>query len=258
MSNILTTTLDRLGRSSSSLSRISLIAGLALLMLAVSPSQGGLVVGSPIMGLHDTSSLSTLGVVYSHFESNNPINIHDGNTSTYDDTYYGFSGYYAYSYFGLASFSSAISSSQGLAIDVNFHLFIDGGWFGAKGLSSDPITQYLVAPDVQVTSDGVTWTTVSSTSNYIATLSGLSPAFQTTSDVTFQTSTAVAGATGVRLIGLGGGYAGSGNGFVGVSEVRVSTIPFTDPSVVPEPTSLAGALTALGITALAVRRRRPC
>ncbi len=114
--------------------------------------------------------------------------------------------------------------------------FGDGGWFGTSnaspgaGVALGAILP--VAPDVQTTTDGVTWTTVPSTSNYMEVMEdhviggGLNgnPTHRTS---VFTITTPEAGVLGVRLIGPNGGVA-DGNGFLGVAELEVFAVAAND------------------------------
>jgi hypothetical protein len=109
----------------------------------------------------------------------------------------------------------------------------DGGWWGADDTvahDGQPLTALeLIAPSVQVTTNGgVTWTTVASTSNYVTSYSGVVrgngvPNAGAGPLATFNFASQ-SGVNGVRLVGEGGGNAGSGpsgRGFVGVIEMEV-------------------------------------
>lgn len=106
----------------------------------------------------------------------------------------------------------------------------DGGWWGPPAtvaMNGVPlVAEDLTAPDVQVTTNGgATWTTVSSTSNYITSYAGVVrgvgvPTSSAGPLATFNFASQ-SGINGIRLIGEGGGNAGSGPGFLGVIEFEV-------------------------------------
>jgi hypothetical protein len=106
----------------------------------------------------------------------------------------------------------------------------DGGWWGPPAMVAQNgaplIASDLVSPEVQVTTNGgTTWTTVASTSNYVTAYTGV------VRGVGVPTSSAgplasfsfapQAGINGIRLVGEGGGNAGTGAGFLGVIELEV-------------------------------------
>ena len=106
----------------------------------------------------------------------------------------------------------------------------DGGWWGAPDtIPHDGIplaAAELIAPTVQVTTNGgTTWTTVTSTSNYVTTYTGVVrgngvPNASAGPLATFNFASQ-SGVNGVRLVGEGGGNAGAGPGFIGVIEMEV-------------------------------------
>lgn len=108
-------------------------------------------------------------------------------------------------------------------------LFRDGGWFGPNNAGPLPggtlTAADLTAPMVQVTMDGSTWTTVPSSSNYVAMTAGITiPDAGAIPQVrsAFQLNTPQANIRGIRLIGSEGGYASSG--FLGVWELTVGDV----------------------------------
>ncbi len=114
------------------------------------------------------------------------------------------------------------------SLRAQFATFFDGGWFGVP--NSVPSiggilgSARLIAPTVQTTSDGgVTWTTVPSTSNYVAALANhaiAGPDFRATRTpvVTFSLATPAVGINGIRLIGNEGG---GSSPFVGIFDLTV-------------------------------------
>lgn len=125
---------------------------------------------------------------------------------------------------------------------IKLHLatFFDGGWFGVPGEPIDPIfdseyylaAEELIVPQVQATTDGgATWTNVEATSDYLAKLTnhliGNAQRNPTVATATFEVTSPVAGWNGLRIIGPNGGVA-DGNGFLGVYELEVFTVPAGD------------------------------
>jgi len=146
-------------------------------------------------------------------------NVNDGDTGTRVDTWNGGNG----DVFDWAGVTWG--SGQGIN-QVHFYgaSFDDGGWFASDTTRSFAA---LEAPDVQVTTDGTTWTDVSGVSDdYVSVLT--SDTFigggQLHSRVTFSFP-AVYGVTGVRLLGNGGGDVSGGPGFIGVWEMEVYEAP---------------------------------
>ena len=145
------------------------------------------------------------------------------------------------------------------SVGLNMALFGDGGWFGPSNTTpggGNALTAAdLTAPTVQITTDGVNWTNVTATSNYVSAMTGTvigvpNPNLSPLS--TFTLDTVENGVLGIRLLGNGGGVAGDG-GFIGVSEFAVNTVP--------EPSSLIAfaGLCGMGLCGFALRpasRRR--
>ncbi|MFO1499272.1 MAG: binary toxin-like calcium binding domain-containing protein [Verrucomicrobiota bacterium] len=108
--------------------------------------------------------------------------------------------------------------------------FLDGGWFGAKGVgpaAGGPLSAaQLIVPTVQVsTNAGATWTSAPATSDYLTALTGHvigggDAGNPTTVTATFTLQTPATRISGIRIIGENGGAA-DGNGFIGVFELEV-------------------------------------
>ncbi len=122
-------------------------------------------------------------------------------------------------------------------VEVTFAVFFDGGWFGPN--SSGPGNgsylseeEHLIEPVVQVTSDGgTTWTTVTTSSNYISVMNGhplpvaaFGPPVPTTA--IFQLEPPQAGIDGIRVMGSEGGTASGG--FLGFFEFAVKDVSTAD------------------------------
>jgi hypothetical protein len=144
-------------------------------------------------------------------------------------------------------------------LQVTFRLFVDGGWFGVN--NTDPGNDValpaadLIAPAVQVTSDGgTTWTTVASQSNYVQQLTGALHDNSLNSNlVTFALNTPQSGIDGIRVIGESGGVAGGDSGFVGFTQFDA----YTGGEVsVPEPSTWA--MFGIGAVALVGWMMRRC
>lgn len=118
--------------------------------------------------------------------------------------------------------------------------FFDGGWFGingagpgAGGTLSSPDFLAAEPPAVQITTDGSTWNTVATTSDYLTALEGhalpeVAFGFPTRATANFWFTTPVANLKGVRIIGTEGGTAD--NGFLGVFELAALVTPMTSPA----------------------------
>jgi hypothetical protein len=228
--------------------------GLALVvMLAfVASSQADNIApdGTGIIGKNDGTDLSTTGTEVEHAGSASDINdgVIGGGNSVNNFDYSGDS----YGYVGIV-FSDPITDLVS-SLNLYSYLFSDGGYFGnnsnvdnSHGYNgTDPgnnlAASDLVAPEVQITLDGTTWTDVASTTNYDTALVGATVGSYPES--TFTLDTPVTGIEGIRLIGLNGGQ----SEFVAVSELQVETAP--------EPSTYALMLTGLGMLALVARSRR--
>ena len=153
--------------------------------------------------------------------------VNDGNTTDFASTWHGGNSD-VYDWVGVEW-----GSGQDVS-EIHFYAasFVDGGWFSSNGNND---FSGLVAPDVQTTTDGTTWTDVAGVSDdYVSVLTADGHAGtggQLHSRVTF-TFPAVYGVTGIRLIGNGGGNAGAdGNGFLGVYELEAYQAPHRPPTL---------------------------
>lgn len=152
--------------------------------------------------------------------------VNDGNPNTAVDTYNGDEpttvGFVGVTWD--APVSDPISS-----IKVLFATFLDGGWFGPNNATpgpGNPLTAaQLTTPEVQITTDGFTWTTVPATSDYIEKLTGHKignpPTNPTKVEATFELETPAENIFGIRLIGTEGGNASGG--FLGIFEFQALT-----------------------------------
>jgi hypothetical protein len=115
-------------------------------------------------------------------------------------------------------------------LKARFATFLNGGWFGPTNsgpASGGHLTAaHLVEPLVQVTTDGILWTTVPHTSDYFTMLPGHRigdggvALFTMSPPATFTLATPAQNITGVRLIGLEGG---SAEGFLGLFDLTVNS-----------------------------------
>ncbi len=198
------------------------------------------------MAILGTSTALNEGVETPHANSGVASNINDALYDTRVDT---FGREDPYSYVGVVW---AEPRPQTISrVEIALAVFSDGGWFGPGGqgpghasyLAYDPEdaeANHLQEPLVQVTTDGATWATVGSASNYLAVFNG-----QPTPGWGFSAPTAVfvldtpqAGLRGIRLIGPEGGTASGG--FLGVWEFAAIDASKTDPNIAREGSGIMG------------------
>ncbi len=145
-------------------------------------------------------------------------------------------------------------------VELTMAVFFDGGWFGPGGMGpgtnnylthdpDDPDFSYLEEPLVQVTTDGTTWSTVGSASNYLSVFNGhpLPTAdfgAPTTATAVFVLDTPLANLRGVRLMGSEGGTASAG--FLGVWEFAAIDAARTDPNIAREGSGIMGVIEEIG------------
>jgi hypothetical protein len=200
--------------------------------------------GTPIMGLNESGSYSTTGYSYNQYTDTPPNNSVDNNPYTFDATYYDNGNYnhptvaYDSSYIGIdgAALLTATATQPVTTIQLTLALFHDGGWFGEHGTDTSETTLSageLIAPTVQITTDGTDWTTVAMTTAsanaYVTSLENTSHVTETNSPLlTFTLVTPQYNIEGIRLIGTDGGYAGNGDGFLGV--IQFSALDVPEPS----------------------------
>jgi hypothetical protein len=200
--------------------------------------------GFGIIGLN-TAIDSTLGTPFEH--AGVASNINDGNLSSSVDTFNA-PGTEGFSYAGII-FPAPRTDLVG-NLTLTTAAFFDGGWFGPNGTgpgAQQTLTApFLLDPTLQITFDGGnTWVDAPFTSNYVSQVAGtvLPVAFGFPSrarTATFNLTAPQLGIDGIRVIGREGGTAS--NGFIGVFEIGVETIP--EPStalVVASGAALLGA-----------------
>jgi hypothetical protein len=105
-------------------------------------------------------------------------------------------------------------------IEVTFATYGHGGWFGTSGPAPGTAltAAHLIAPDLQVTNDGINWATAPSTTDYVARMTGHvigNSSVPTRRSVIFTFNTPQR-ARGVRV-------AGRHRTFIGVYEISVTT-----------------------------------
>lgn len=215
-----------------------------------------------IFGYNDGSDLSAFGTEYEQY-GGSKVTMNDGVTSGDNaNTDWGNDGGQTGTSYGFGGYEN-LTVPAGMEItSVNLYMnaFGDGGWFGPNGDSypgGQPLTAaHLAVPLIQITTDGgTTWTTLSIASdNYLSAMETVTPGQGSCPEVTFALSAPVTNADGIRVIGLNGGYAGSGHdadstsGFMAINELQI------EAQDVPEPSTYALMLGAAALLAAMVRR----
>lgn len=162
------------------------------------------------------------GIPVAHAGS--PLYINDENPASRVDTA-GTPSFIGWSYAGIR-WASPFTHPVAL-LELNLATFSDGGWFGPNNSSpgaGHPLTSaHLTVPNVQITTNGSTWTNYTGTvhTDYLQQLTGHVIAASntpTSRTARFLLSTPVTNLRGIRLIGRDGGT--SNSGFLGVFELR--------------------------------------
>jgi hypothetical protein len=180
------------------------------------------------------------------FNAGSAANINDGNLTTHVDDWNN-GGSDPSSFVGIIWGAPLTNPVQSLVLTLA--TFVDGGWFGPNNSGPGPggilDTNYLTAPNVQVSFDGgTTWSNVVSTTDYLTALNGHGIGGGTnpnpdSATATFALATPISGITGIRLLGSEGGTASGG--FLGVFELAVlSTGSHATPPTLLNPHSSAG------------------
>ncbi len=177
--------------------------------------------GTGILGTNDLID-SDAGTPFSNGGSTAYIN--DGDSATRVDT---FSQLDPNSFVGILWNTPRVVPVK--QIKLTLATFFDGGWFGPNnsggGSGTSLAAADLIEPEVQVTTDGgVTWTTVSHTSDYLSVFDGhplpaVDFGLPTSDTATFTLDTPQTGINGIRVIGSEGGTASGG--FLGVFEMAI-------------------------------------
>ncbi len=172
----------------------------------------------------------TLGTEYEHAGA--VANVNDGNLTTHSDTWGGAVSDVPYDYVGV-TWTDPIPQID--TVRLTMATFFDGGWFGSGGagngraLTADDV---MPVPKLQLSVDGgLSWADLPSETDYATVLvghnigGGAFPNPSTTPTVEFSFMP-IAGITGIRVFGEGGGNAGEDSGgFLGVVELEVLTVP---------------------------------
>ena len=157
-----------------------------------------------------------------------PANLNDASPSSRVDTWFG-GNTDGVSYVGVTWDTPRNEIVDSLVLTMA--TFLDGGWFGANGMSPGAgnalEAAMLIEPSIQVKLAGPTWETVTASSDYLTVLlghgiGGDGNANPTEVTTMFLLDEPVTGITGIRIIGENGGNAGAdANGFIGVVELEV-------------------------------------
>lgn len=223
------------------------------------PAANAALSATGIAGNHnELDDLTTLGLPYAHHGNGvttggTTSRLTDGVTEaitleTIVDTWHG-GAPDTHSYAGVIWDINPPPAETVNSISLTIATFVDGGWFGfndSSPFANSPLEldTHISAdslPEVQVTNDGgSTWSTVPSSTDYLSVMTGHfigNP--PTTNTVTWNLNSPQASIDGIRVIGTHGGSAGDAyNGFLGVTEVAVTTggivsIEITDISYSP-------------------------
>ncbi|HVY72305.1 MAG TPA: binary toxin-like calcium binding domain-containing protein [Verrucomicrobiae bacterium] len=212
--------------------KICLAGVLASLLAGTARADNIAPLGSGIIGVNDAID-GDAGTPVSNAGA--PANINDGDLDSHVDNYSGGTDKgQTNSFVGILW--PATRYEQLNTLTLTMAAFLDGGWFGKP--NSAPVaggnlnSDYLVAPVVQVsTNHGVTWTTVTATTDYLTALDGQSIGGGGNPNpnpltVNFTLNPPVTGVNGVRIIGPNGGVVDGG--FLGVFELDVEATAAAD------------------------------
>jgi hypothetical protein len=180
--------------------------------------------GTAIIGTEDVSSGADTPVANAGLATN----INDEDLASRVDTWNGGSPD-GMSYVGILW--STPPTNPVVRLQLNLAVFFDGGWFGWNNIGPGSggflsTNLHLNQPAVQASGDGINWSNVTYTSDYMIALEGHPlPAIDfgapTLATAHFQLTPPLTNISGIRLIGLEGGTASGG--FLGVFELGVFT-----------------------------------
>ncbi len=217
---------------------------------------------STIFGYNNGSDLSAFGTEYEQY-GGAKVTLNDGVTGIdgANSTTFGNEGGQTGTSYGFGGYENLVVPVGKVITSVNLYQFAfgDGGWFGPNSdfSGNNPLkASDLSAPLLQITTNnGVSWTTVSATNNYLSQYTNIATRGNNLPEVTFKLTAPLTGIDGIRVIGLNGGYAGTGadsnatSGFMSITELQI------EAQDVPEPSTYALMLGGLAILAFGVRRR---
>jgi len=217
-----------------------------------------------IFGYNNGTDLSAFGTEYEQY-GGAKATLNDGTTGIdgSNSTTFGNEGGQAGTSYGFGGYENLVvpTGTEITSINLYQYAFGDGGWFGPNAdfnYSSPLAAKDLSEPLIQVTTDnGTTWTTVAVTDPtvYVDTLAGNVHGGQgNLPEVTFTLSTPLTDIDGIRVIGLNGGFAGTGadsnstSGFMSITELQI------EAQAIPEPSIYAMMLGGLALLAFRARR----
>jgi hypothetical protein len=203
-----------------------LLFGLAFfLTITQAPAVNIALEGTGLLGVNDINTFSDAGIPL--FHAGGELAIRDNNFASRVDTFG--NGATQLSFVGISWASPRTDYVKTLTLTMA--MFGDGGWFGPNGTVPPGGTltlSFLAEPIVQVTfNGGVNWTTIASTSNYLAQFTSWPIGGPSSRDFTITLTNSVTGINGIRIIGFNGGNA-DGTGFIGVFELVVEADPLAD------------------------------
>jgi len=179
-------------------------------------------------GLLGTKVALDSGAETPRFNSGTAANIVDGNVNTRVDNWNGNVATVTDTVSFVGVSWSILQPEPIVTLRLRHATFGDGGWFGVNNASpgaGQPLGPvHLVAPRVEVTSDGgATWTVVPSTTDYLTVatghrIGGGGQPNPTTFTSVYNLDAPAGGINGIRIIGTEGGVASGG--FLGVFELE--------------------------------------